>query len=142
MSSTRNNPEAMERSLALLRGIRNTTTVGAVDAEDGTYYVVEGSRNDSSAVENGGGTEIEVRALVREDGLVRQTVVNESYDMDGERTTTNRTVEIVDVGETVVERPDWYDEALAAQPEESGSDETNETPGGVGATNETSISPS
>ncbi|WP_114576787.1 hypothetical protein [Saliphagus sp. LR7] len=129
--------QAMERPLVFIGSLENTTTVGAVDAEDGTYYVVEGSMNDSSAIEDGTTREVEVRALVREDGLVRQTVVNESYDTRGERTTINRTIEIVDVGETTVERPDWYDEALAAQPEESESGGSNETPGGARTANET-----
>ncbi|MFC4989539.1 hypothetical protein [Saliphagus infecundisoli] len=129
--------QAMTGPVVSLGSLENTTTVGTVDAEDGTYYVVEGSMNDSSAIEDGTTREVEVRALVREDGLVRQTVVNQSYGGDGERTTINETIEIVDVGETTVERPDWYDEALAAQPAESASEEANETSGGARTANET-----
>lgn len=103
---------------------RELPTVGAVEAEDGTYYVVE--RHENAPAE--GGTEsTDVRTLVREDGLVRQTVFERVSIEDEGRTTVNRTIEIVDVGETAVERPDWYDDAL-----EAGSREATDANGSGG----------
>lgn len=96
------------------------TTAGAIEAEDGTYYVLENDANESidSEIE-----EFDVRTLVREDGLVRQTVferVTESEQVQGadnERVSVTHTVEIDDIGETNVERPDWADDAQSTNSE-------------------------
>lgn len=88
---------------------REIPIAGAVEAEDGTYYVIE-SHGNAPAEE---GTEsTDVRTLVREDGLVRQTVFERVAIENDAQTSVNRTVEVVDVGETTVERPDWYGEAI------------------------------
>ncbi len=131
--------DTAERSLlSPLAGAVETTTVGAVDAEDGTYYVVNGSENVSGdGAEYGQDSrEVDVRALVREDGLVRQTVAEQVMVMeDGERIRIAQTTEITAIGETEVQRPDWYEEAVTSgsgepeleNPPDEESDD-NETP--------------
>ncbi len=113
--------DTADRSLlSPLEGSVVPTTAGAVDAEDGTYYVVNGSETVSGDEAEYGqeSREVDVRALVREDGLIRQTVAEQEMIMeDGERIRIARTTEVTAVGETDVERPDWYEEAIAALPE-------------------------
>lgn len=120
-----------EASIYLLAPLPNeeTTTAGAVESEEGTYYVVEVETN-ASGDELGPGlqeSEAEARTLVREDGLVRQTASERVHvHGEGERTLVAQTVEITAIGETTVERPDWYEEAVAAG---SGEPEPENPPG-------------
>lgn len=112
--------QASIRLLAPLQSLEKPTTAGAVESDEGTYYVVEGEE-DLSGDELGSNRQegtLEARTLVREDGLVRQTVAGQiAVDGDGNRTVINQTAEITDIGETTVERPDWYEEAVEAEPE-------------------------
>ncbi|WP_114576519.1 hypothetical protein [Saliphagus sp. LR7] len=105
--------------LGALETVGNTTTVGAVEAEDGRYYVVEGRGNRSEEFDGTSRVRIvDVRALVRDDGLIRQVVSERAVERTDGRTVVDSSVEVTGVGETSVERPAWYDDALEAQPEE------------------------
>lgn len=119
--------------LGPLRTVENTTTVGAVEAEDGTYYVVEAHENRTDDGERIVGVDRrDVRTLVREDGLVRQTVSEGVFGEGGDRTTLDSESEVTTVGETEVERPDWYDDAVEAHSEafeEAAGNDTTKTDG-------------
>lgn len=98
-----------------------TTVAGAVDAEDGTYYVINGSEHASGDDTKYGqdNRTVDMQGFIREDGLVRQTAVeDELVTEDGRRTAITQTTEITAIDNTTVERPDWYEDALEAQPEE------------------------
>lgn len=126
------------QTLAPLQNVEETRTAGAVESEEGTYYVVEGEENGTvEDVESGQQEyEMEARTLIREDGLLRQTVSERVHvHQEEERTLINRTTEITAIGETDVERPDWYEEAVtsgAGEPEPEnppdGESDGNETP--------------
>lgn len=111
------------RLLDPLQTVEETTTTGAVESTDGTYYVVEGQQNASNEIgQSGGIQETEARTLIRDDGLIRQTVTEQTIGEGDERTVVEGTTEIIAIGETTVERPGWYEEGIEAQPEELDSD--------------------
>lgn len=101
--------QVSSRLLTSLQNAGETTTASMVDAEDGIYYVIEAGDNisEDEMGSNQPEHEIEARTLVREDGLIRQTVVGQVTVVENEdRTVINQTTEIADIGETSVERPD------------------------------------
>lgn len=110
------------RLLDPLQYPQETTTIGVVDSEEGTYYVVEDRENrsnETSQVIGGQLEEIDVRMLIREDGLIRQTIAERLIAQNDKQTAIEQTIEITAINETTVERPNWDDEALKAQSENS-----------------------
>lgn len=62
-------------------------------------------------------------AQIREDGLIKGYRMQGTIRDDGELLTVSEAVTVYDVGETSLERPDWYDEAIEAIDDD---DSTNE----------------
>lgn len=85
-----------------------TTIVGENTADGETVYRVLGNASGDTTFRGERVSNFEVEADVTADGVVQYMVVN--YDRNG--TAVTRTLSFSDVGETAVERPEWYDTAL------------------------------
>lgn len=94
---------------------RNGTTLVRVESTRlaDPYYLESAERAVRGDVRDG-----EFRALVTPDGLVREYRVVVTVAVDGTLVRVERDVGFRAVGETTVERPAWYDDAVAAAGED------------------------
>ncbi|MFB6269671.1 MAG: hypothetical protein ABEH83_06990, partial [Halobacterium sp.] len=85
-----------------------TTIVGSETGDGETVYHVVGNASGDTTFRGQQVSDFEVDARVTGEGVVRQ--LNVTYERNGTR--VERTISFSGVGETTVERPEWYDTAL------------------------------
>lgn len=90
----------------------NTTVVGEVEDDGRTLYRVVATdvRADSTYVDDQPFT---MTALVDERGVVHSLVVTHPTSYEGTPAFVTQQIRVTNVGNTTVEQPDWYDDALA-----------------------------
>lgn len=90
----------------------NTTVVGEVEDDGRTLYRVVATdvRADSAYVDDRPFT---MTALVDERGVVHSLVVAHPTTYEGTPAFVTQQIRVTNVGNTTVEQPDWYDDALA-----------------------------
>lgn len=114
-------PEGRDH-LYLLFSAMNTT-VSETEANDGTtrYWVNSTDVTDSEVLASTLRTETvqnaSLSALVTEDGLIREYHIEYTGTVENATVQVERTTRFTELGETTVERPPWYDEAVDATDE-------------------------
>lgn len=91
-----------------------TTVVGRTDANGTTAYLLVGN---ATTEQLDAGVDdpqnVSLTATVTENGLVRSLSLRYVGTIDGDQVVVTRTIAYRDVGATTVERPDWFDQAVA-----------------------------
>jgi len=64
-------------------------------------------------IDRGSVSNVRLQALVSSGGIVHEHEFDYVAEVDGTRVTVTERVRYIDVGNTTVERPDWYEEAVA-----------------------------
>lgn len=105
-TSVRLNP-ALQRRLVSRLSKRNTSTVRPVTQDGRQYYNITATLNDSQLVQNAS-----IQVLVTPDGVVRRIHYSQVINFVSGKRLIEQTVRITNIGNTTVERPDWYTEAV------------------------------
>lgn len=110
-------------------GTVDTTYVGQVDRGGTTLHKVVSTSSGDEAV---AGQSYDFSALVDSDGVVRAFQMTQRSTLQGEPVLVTRTFRITQVGDTTVERPDWYGQAVG-----DGGEDVTETVTETATENET-----
>lgn len=87
----------------------NTTLVGEVERDGTTLYKIASTSPTDEAV---AGQTSDFTALVDADGVVRSFQMTQRTTIDDEQATFTTTFHVTQIGNTTVEQPDWYDQAV------------------------------
>lgn len=107
-------------------GSMDTTYVGQVERAGTTLHKVVSTSPGDEAVE---GQSYDFSALVDSDGVVRALQMTQRSTLGGEPVLVTRTFRITQVGDTTVERPDWYGQAVGDVTEDATETETETAAG-------------
>lgn len=101
--------DALGRTFLLALDDRENATVTTVQNGSTQLYRVTANLNDTRISSNR-----TMELLVRPNGVVRELKLDQTLKYQSGTRRISRTLRFIDVGETAVERPDWYSRAVNA----------------------------
>lgn len=97
-------------------GMVNTTYVGEVERNGTTLHKVVSTGTGATDDAIAGGTP-DYTALIDSDGVVRSFRATQHSTYQGQPVVITRTMRFTEIGDTTVERPDWYGQAVGNESE-------------------------